>query len=264
MDCNLPSSSVHGIFRVRTLERIAIPCSKGSSWPRDQTWVSCTAGDSDTALTDSLQSEPLGKQVSAGVHACMLSCFSCVQLFATLWTIAHQAPLSLGFSRQECWNGLPFPSPGDLPNPGIKPTSLMSPASAGIVFITSTTWEAQRYIGVCVYLFKLVFLFLQINTQKWDYWIIWSFLIFWEVFILFSIVTASIYIPTNSARGFPFLQIFTNTCFLLFIKKKKKNPDRYEVISAILWFGFALPYGEGNGTPLQYFYLENPMDGGAW
>ena len=46
-----------------------------------------------------------------------------VQLFATLWTVAHQAPLSMGFSRQEYWSGLPFPSPGDLPNPGIEPGS---------------------------------------------------------------------------------------------------------------------------------------------
>ena len=46
-----------------------------------------------------------------------------VQLFATLWTVAHQAPPSMGFSRQEYWSGLPFPSPGDLPNPGIKPRS---------------------------------------------------------------------------------------------------------------------------------------------
>ena len=43
--------------------------------------------------------------------------------FATLWTVAHQAPLSIGFSRQEYWSGLPFPSPGDLPDPGIKPRS---------------------------------------------------------------------------------------------------------------------------------------------
>ena len=48
---------------------------------------------------------------------------SCVQLFATPWTVACQAPLSMGFSRQEYWSGLPFPSPGDLPNPGLKPTS---------------------------------------------------------------------------------------------------------------------------------------------
>ena len=46
-----------------------------------------------------------------------------VQLFATLWTIAHQAPPSVGFSRQEYWSGLPFPSPGDLPDPGIEPRS---------------------------------------------------------------------------------------------------------------------------------------------
>ena len=60
-----------------------------------------------------------------GLHCCpqAFSCvmLSCVQLFATLWTVAHQAPPSMGFSRQEYWSGLPFPSPGDLPNPGIEP-----------------------------------------------------------------------------------------------------------------------------------------------
>ena len=59
----------------------------------------------------------------------------------TLWTVARQAPLSRGFSMQEYWNGLPCPSPGDLPNLGIKPTSLMSPALAGRFFTTSATWE---------------------------------------------------------------------------------------------------------------------------
>ena len=49
--------------------------------------------------------------------------FSRVRLFVTLWTVAHQAPSSMGFSRQEYWSGLPFPSPGDLPDPGIKPRS---------------------------------------------------------------------------------------------------------------------------------------------
>ena len=46
-----------------------------------------------------------------------------VQLFVTPWTVAHQAPLSMGFSKQEYWSGLPFPSPGDLPDPGIEPRS---------------------------------------------------------------------------------------------------------------------------------------------
>ena len=58
---------------------------------------------------------------------------SCVRLFATLWTVAYQAPPSMGFSRQEYWSGLPFPPPGDLPNSGIKPTS---PALAGKFFTT--------------------------------------------------------------------------------------------------------------------------------
>ena len=60
------------------------------------------------------------------------------------WTVAHQAPLSVGFSKKEYWSGLPCPSPGDLPNPGIEPSSLMSPALAGRFFTISTTWEGQR------------------------------------------------------------------------------------------------------------------------
>ena len=74
-------------------------------------------------------------------HACMLSHFSHVQLFVTLWTVAHLAPLSMAFSRQKYWSGLPCPPPGDLPNPGIRPMSLMSPASAGGFFTTSTPWK---------------------------------------------------------------------------------------------------------------------------
>jgi len=58
---------------------------------------------------------------------------SCVQLFATQWTVAHQALLSMGFPRQEYWSGLPFPSPGDLPDPEIKPGSQ---ALSGGFFIT--------------------------------------------------------------------------------------------------------------------------------
>ena len=54
-----------------------------------------------------------------------------------------QAPLSMGFSRQEYWSGLPRPPPGDLPDPGIKPVSLMSPALAGGFFTTSAIWEAH-------------------------------------------------------------------------------------------------------------------------
>ena len=61
----------------------------------------------------------------------MLICFTFVQLLATLWTVAYQVPLSMGFSRQEYWNELPSPPPGDLPDLGMEPESLMSPALTG-------------------------------------------------------------------------------------------------------------------------------------
>ena len=71
--------------------------------------------------------------------ACMLSCFSHILLCVTLWTVVFQAPLSMGFSRQEYWSQLPYLPPGDLPNPEIEPTSLTSPALPSGFFITSTT-----------------------------------------------------------------------------------------------------------------------------
>ena len=69
---------------------------------------------------------------------CLLNLFSYVQLFATPWTVACQAPLYRGFSRQESWSGLPCPPPGGLPDPGIKHASLMSPVLAGGFFTKRT------------------------------------------------------------------------------------------------------------------------------
>ena len=71
----------------------------------------------------------------------VLSHFSCVHLFATPCIVAHQAPLSMGFSMPEYWSGLSFPSTGHLPNPGIESSSLIFPALAERFFTTSTTWE---------------------------------------------------------------------------------------------------------------------------
>ena len=79
---------------------------------------------------------------SRGMLLLLLSCFSHVQLFATPWTVAHQTPLSMGFSRQEYWSGLPCPSLEDLPHPRIKPVSLAYPALVGGLFTTSATWDA--------------------------------------------------------------------------------------------------------------------------
>ena len=66
------------------------------------------------------------------MHAGMLIHFSRVQLFAALWMVAHQASLSMRFSRQEYWHGLPFPTPGDLPDPGIEPWSPPSQAESSL------------------------------------------------------------------------------------------------------------------------------------
>ena len=74
----------------------------------------------------------------------LLSRFSRVRLCVTPLTAAHQAPLSMEFSREEYWSRLLCPPPGDLPDPGIKPTSLMSPALAGGFFTTSATWEVPK------------------------------------------------------------------------------------------------------------------------
>ena len=69
----------------------------------------------------------------------MINGFSPVQPFVTPWTVARQAPLSMGFSRQEYWSGLPCPPPGDLPDSRMEPESLMSPAMVGGFFTTRAT-----------------------------------------------------------------------------------------------------------------------------
>ena len=154
MDCSLPGSPVHGIFQARVLEWVAISFSRGSSHPGIES-------GSPALQADALPSEPPGKPLcphlmfilqypaSPVLHLWRYSwipspmaeteipfltfpsicaCSVLSDSFTTPWIVTHQAPLSMEFSRQEYWSGLPFPSPGDLPYPGIKPGS---PALAG-------------------------------------------------------------------------------------------------------------------------------------
>ena len=95
------------------------------------------------------------------MHECVFSCFSHVQLFAIPWTVALQVPLSIGFSRQEYWSGLPCPPPEDLPNPGIKPESSPSPALQVDSLSLSHQGSPQTQysdtnmlVAQCVWLFK--------------------------------------------------------------------------------------------------------------
>ena len=81
---------------------------------------------------DSLPAEPPGKPKNIGVGMCLVSHVPTDG--AVSWMVAHQAPLSMGFSRQEYWSGLPFPTPGDHSDPRIKPESLASPALPGRFF----------------------------------------------------------------------------------------------------------------------------------
>ena len=82
-------------------------------------------------------------------HVCRLRCFSRVWLCVTPWTVARQAPLSMGFSRQYYWSGLPWPPPGDLPHPGIKPMSLMSMCIGKWVLYPSSHVGRPQTDGKC-------------------------------------------------------------------------------------------------------------------
>ena len=113
IDYSSPGSSVHGIAQAKILEWVAMFTSRVSSWSKDQTHnscVSCLVGRFFTA-------ESRGTLISSTY---MLSLSSCVALFVTLWTVAHQAPLSMGFSRQEYWSGCLAILQGIFPPQGLN------------------------------------------------------------------------------------------------------------------------------------------------
>ena len=116
MDCSLPGSSVHGIFQARVLEWGAIWNLKNGT----NELIYKIEIDTD------IENKPMVTE-SKGAHL-----LSCAWLFVAPWTIGHQPPLSMGFLRQEYWSGLPFPTPGNLPHPGVRPTYLVVPALASL------------------------------------------------------------------------------------------------------------------------------------
>ena len=122
------------------------------------------------------------------LHPFVLSCFSRGRLFVTLWIVARPAPLSMEFSREQYWSGLPWPSPGNFPNPGIKPTLclLCLLALVGDFFTTSTTWEDchNATLSKCqCMLYNISFNFWHFHYDRswcrsaWDY-LVWHPLFF--------------------------------------------------------------------------------------
>ena len=104
-------------------------------WSLHLRWKSCFVQGHinppvQQGMERSLRDPEVPSLVDSTLCVGMLGRFSRVRLFATPWTVARQAPLSMGFSRQEYWSGLPCPPPGDLPNPGIKPASLVLQADS--------------------------------------------------------------------------------------------------------------------------------------
>ena len=98
------------------------------------------------------KSMSMSVQYMVYVYVCVLSCFSCARLSATLWTVAHRAPLCMGFSRQEYWSGLPCPPPGDSSQSRDQIcVSCVSCLTSGF-FTTSTTGKSSMCIYVCIYL----------------------------------------------------------------------------------------------------------------
>ena len=124
-----------------------------------------------------------------------------------LCPVARQAPLSMGFSRQECWCGLPCPPPGDPPDPGIEPVSLMSAALAGRFFATRAIWEAYCTI---LYNIQIVQYYRQeiylgtIHQPYWNFFAVFSAFICEFVFCaIYCMSTTTVEIESNSITGIP-------------------------------------------------------------
>ena len=129
---------VPGTFQVRILEGVAISSSRGSFWSRDQRELTALAGGFFTPVSPAMPIGSVWKEKKS---------LSRVPLFATPSTVAHQAPPSMEFSRQEYWGGLPFPSPGDLPDLGIEPRSPALQAHAFTVWATREVYTTYLISG---------------------------------------------------------------------------------------------------------------------
>ena len=141
----------------------------------------------------------------------MLTHFSHVRFFVTLWTVALQAPLSMEFSRQESWSGLPCPPPGDLPDPGIKPMSLKSPALAG-GFFTARALQSPDNMW-CGASFICLFAICLCSLVRWLFHISGPLL---ELFSYYWVLDVFVYFGYTSFIKCVFYKYFLPVCGLSF------------------------------------------------
>ena len=181
----------------------------------------------------------------------MLSHFSCVRLFVTLWTVAHQDPLSMGFSRQEYWSGLPCPSSGDLPDPGIEPASLMSPALQADSLSTELPGKADLWMWKVNIASTVISLWMESNSdglRNYDHmtWLLWDAYSFhfWVLScnlqnksgtFLFHCLFCQLILQNSKFEGiiqayWPFTVPYSGYCTVLYVLF-------YLILTATLWTG---------------------------
>ena len=135
------------------------------------------------------------QQCDLVTRVCMLWDFSHVWLCVTLWAIAPQAPLSMGFSRQEYWNGFPFPSPEHLPDPGMEPLSLTSLAFADWFFTASAARETPQ---LCICMYQAFFKFSS-HLVITKYWIELGS----RTLLVFCFKCSSVYMTIANSKSVP-------------------------------------------------------------
>ena len=143
MDSRLSGPSVHGVLKARILKWFAIPVELFQILKDDALKVLYSICQQFGKLSTGHRP---GKGQFSFQFQRKVKSLSHVWLFVTPWTLAHQASSSMGFSRQVYWSGLPFPTPGDFPNPQIKPLSLLSSSLAGRFFTTVPSGKPHKRV----------------------------------------------------------------------------------------------------------------------
>ena len=116
------------------------------------------------------------------LHICVLMC---IWIFKTLWAVAQQAPLSMGFSKKAYWSGLPWPPLRNLPTTGIEPASPAPPALAGEFFTTFATWEAP-FVHIALIYFHCFKIFYLVNVLQFINWHYFAGLLLFSIFFSYN------------------------------------------------------------------------------